>query len=132
MPGDLSSTTFPSESAVPLHYEIGETALVGEALGRCDDLLSNLGEAPGNEPGLELLRLYQSFSVRARAVFFDRLMTRCSAVPLRDLFLRLNAAPGATAWLVRMREHLQHHKKWAPIERDLTDVLRSLFDRSRL
>jgi malonyl-CoA decarboxylase len=132
MAGDLSST-FPIDSTVPLHYRIDDRGLVGEALGRCDDLLSNLGEAPGIEAGKQLLRLYQSFDERARAVFFDGLVARfsvdSSAVPLRTLFLRLNAAPGATAWLVRMREHVQTHKKWAPIERDLTDVIRVLFHR---
>jgi malonyl-CoA decarboxylase len=132
MAGDLSST-FPIDSTVPLHYRIDDSGLVSEALGRCDDLLSNLGEAPGIEAGKQLLRLYQSFDERARAVFFDGLVARFSvdrsAVPLRTLFLRLNAAPGATAWLVRMREHVQTHKKWAPIERDLTDVIRVLFHR---
>src|SRR5436190_5863503 len=135
MAGDLSST-FSIESTVPLPYKIDDRGLVGDALRLCDDLLSDVGDAPESEAGRHLLRLYQSFDERARAGFFDGLITRFSVdpsgVPLRDLFLRLNAAPGATAWLVSMREHLQNHDKWAPIERDLTDVLRLLFHRSVL
>jgi len=135
MAGDLSST-FPIEATVPLHYRIDDSGLVGDALARCDDLLSSVGEPHGNEAGKQLLSLYQSFDERTRAAFFDGLITRFgvdpSAVSLGDLFLRLNAAPGATGLLVRMREHLQNHKKWAPIARDLTDVLRLRFHRSVL
>src|SRR5262245_37778195 len=135
MAGDLSST-FPIESTVPLHYRIDDGGLVGDALARCDDLLSSVGEADENEAGTKLLSLYQSFDERKRTAFFDGLITRfgvdSSAVSLGDLFLRLNAAPGAIASLVRMREHLQHHKNWAPIARDLTDVLRLRFHRGVL
>ena len=143
MSGDLSST-FQIESTGPLHYRTDDPSLacpersrgVGDALARCDDLLSSVGDAHENEAGQHLLSLYRSFDERTRAAFFDGLITRFgvdpSAVSLGDLFLRLKAAPGATASLVRMREHLQHHKKWAPIARDLTDVLRLLFHRSVL
>src|SRR5262249_49353204 len=50
----------------------------------------------------------------------------------RELFLRLNAATGGAASLVRMREHLQNHQKWTGIENDLTHVLRVVFNRAML
>jgi malonyl-CoA decarboxylase len=132
-----------------------------DALGWCDELLSSRGDVPGNEAGRNLLASYQSFDEGTRAAFFDGLSTRiavdpsgvrraaeaylrnpgnetlqalqqASDAPLRELFLRLNAAPGATAWLVRMREHLHNHPEWATIERDLTHVLGLLFHRSML
>ena len=160
MAGDLSST-LPTDSTEPTDYRIDAPSLVRDALGRCDDLLSNRGEAPENEAAKKLLSIYPSFDERARAAFFDGLITRfsvdpfavrlaaesylrhpgdetlqalqnASEAPLRDLFLRLNAVPGATAWLVRMREHLQHRPEWAAIERDLTHVLGLLFHRSVL
>ena len=134
---------------------------VRDALGRCDALLANGGEVPDDEAGKKLLSIYQSLDEAARAAFFDGLIARFSVdpsavrgaaeaylrnpgdaalqalrhasnAPLRDLFLRLGAAPGATACLVRMREHLQNNQAWATIDRDLTHVLGLLFHRSML
>ena len=135
---------------------------VRDALGRCDDLLlTSRGDATDIEAGKQLLSTYQSFDESARAAFFQGLIARFSVdpsavrgaaeaylrnpgdealqalqqasdAPLRDLFLRLSAAPGATAWLVRMREHLHDNKEWAPVERELTHVLGLLFHRGVL
>ena len=59
-------------------------------------------------------------------------LQRAGEPPRRELFIRLNVATGAAAWLVRMREHLHDHQKWVSIERDLTHVLRVLFNRAGL
>lgn len=160
MAGELAST-LPIDATVPLHYKIDDGGSVRDALERCDDLLSNQGEAPGNEAANQLLSIYQSFDERARAAFFDSLISRFSVdpsavrraaeaylrnqghetlralqqasdAPLRELFLRLSAAPGATACLVRMREHLHNNEEWATIERELAHVLGLLFHRSVL
>ncbi len=137
------------------------SAAVRDALGQCHDLLSERGEAPGNGVAKNVLAIYASFDEAARAAFFDGLIARfsvdpsalrraaeayvrnpcndtlqalqqASEAPLRDLFLRLNGAPGGMACLVRMREHLHNHQAWAAIETDLTHVLRLLFNRSVL
>ena len=160
MAGDRSSI-LPTDSAAPGDYKIDGPGLACHALRLCDDLLSDRGDAQDNEAGKTLLAIYRSFDEVARAAFFDGLAARFSVDPsavrlaaeaylrnpggetlealqqasdgpLRDLFLRLNAAPGATAWLVRMREHLHNRKEWAAIERDLTHVLGLLFHRSLL
>jgi malonyl-CoA decarboxylase len=141
------------------------SAAVRDALGQCADLVSERGEAPGNGVAKNVLAVYGSFDEAARAAFFDGLIARfsvdpsalrCAAeayvlnpcddtlqalqqaseAPLRELFFRLSGAPGATAWLVRMREHLHphlhNHQAWATIESDLTHVLRLIFNRSVL
>jgi malonyl-CoA decarboxylase len=161
MPGDVSSTV-AIDSTPPFDYRTDDSRLlVRDALGRCDALLANRSEPPENEAGTTLLSIYQSFDEGARAAFFDGLIGRFSVdpsavrgaaeaylrnpgdealqalqqasdAPLRDLFLRLSAAPGATPWLVRMREHLHDNQEWATIERDLTHVLGLLFHRSVL
>jgi malonyl-CoA decarboxylase len=134
---------------------------VGDALQLCHDLVSESGEAPGSHFAARILAVYASFDEAARAAFFDGLVDRFSVdpsalqraaesylrepsddtlqalqragePPLRDLFIRLNGATGAAAWLVRMRAHLQDHQKWARIDRDLTHVLRVLFNRAGL
>jgi malonyl-CoA decarboxylase len=134
---------------------------VGDALGHCEDLLSERGEAPGSHFAARILAIYGSFDEAARAAFFDGLVERFSVdpstlqhaaenylhhpsdgtlqalqrageAPRRELFLRLNGAAGAAGWLVRMREHLHNHQKWASIDRDLTHVLRELFNRTVL
>jgi malonyl-CoA decarboxylase len=136
-------------------------AAVRDALGQCHDLLSERGEAPGNGVAKNVLAIYASFDEAARAALCDGLIARfsvdpsalrraaeayvrnpgddtlqalrqASEAPLRDLFLRLSGAPGAMAWLVRLREHLHNQQAWATIETDLTHVLRLLFNRSVL
>jgi malonyl-CoA decarboxylase len=171
MAGDLSSTAHvPSTSQ--FHYRIDAPdppagpqsdrgAAVAEALARCEDVLSEGGDAPESRSARRVLVLYASFDQAARTSFFDGLIDRFSidryalqraadsyarkpsdealralqqagAAPRRELFRRLSGAPGATASLVRMREHLQGHQAWAAIDDDLTDVLGSLFNRAVL
>ena len=141
------------------------SAAVRDALQGCHDLLSERGERSENGFAKDILALYGSFDEVARAAFFDGLIERLSVdpaalqraaenylrnpsddtqqalqqageAPRRELFLRLNGAPGGTAWLVRMREylhsHLRDHQAWAGIENDLTHVLRLLFNRGVL
>jgi malonyl-CoA decarboxylase len=86
-----------------------------------------------------VLALSSSFDETARTEFFDGLTDRffvnpsaAGEPPRRELFLRLNAVPGATAWLVRMRQQLSDHQAWAGVERDLAYVLRVLFNRGVL
>ena len=139
-------------------------APVREALDRCRDLLLEPGDAQTGA-ARRILTLYSSFDEAARGAFLDGLLerfsvdpaaVRCAAEayagspsddtlralqrageePRRELFLRLNAVPGATAWLVRLREHLldhlRDHQAWAKVETDLTHVLRLVFSRGLL
>jgi malonyl-CoA decarboxylase len=153
MAADLSSTV-PVAWTSRFHYKIdgpdlptasceGDGTAVREALGRCHDLLSERGEASENSFAKNVLALYASFDEVARAAFFDGLsddafqaLQQAGEAPRRELFLRLNGAPGATAWLVRMREHLQNHLRqhpaWARIDSDLAHVLRLHFNRGGL
>jgi malonyl-CoA decarboxylase len=148
-------------TGLPAGSSSDSSAAVRDALGACHDLLSERGDTSGNGLASSVFDVYASSDEAARAGFFDGLIARFSldpsAVrraaeayvanpcgetlqalqqanepPRRDLFLRLSGAPGATAWLVRMREQLHHQPAWAPIERDLTHVLRWLFNRSVL
>jgi malonyl-CoA decarboxylase len=149
MAGDLSPTV-PLESPSRFHYRIDDPTLptgssqsgrasVREALEGCHDLLSEPAEARWNSLAKRVLALYASFDEAARAEFFDGLTDRVSVnpsaageAPCRELFLRLNGVPGATAWLVRMRQHLADHQGWAGVEGDLGYVLRVLFNRGVL
>jgi len=114
------STSSPRESGASVH----------DALGHCDALLCESGEAEGNPLATAILAAYESFDEAARARFFDGLvdLSRVGDLRWRELFLRLKRATGATASLVRMRDHLQQRQKWAGIEHDLMQVLRTLFD----
>jgi malonyl-CoA decarboxylase len=116
------------DGSTPSNHDSGGS--VREALGQCHDLLCESSEAQGNRLATYILAAYEAFDEAARAQFFDGLVDlhRVGERRRRELFLRLNRAAGAIAWLVRMREHLQHRKKWAGVERDLMHVLRMLFD----
>ena len=135
--------------------------MVHEALDACRDLLVEPGEASQVALAKKVLALYAAFDEAARGLFFDGLverfsvdlagvqraaagyvgdpsdetlqaLRRASEEPRRELFLRLNGAPGATAWLVRLREHLLDSHAWAKIESDLTHVLKLVFNRGLL
>ena len=141
------------------------SAAVRSALQGCHALLSERGERSENGFSKDILALYESFDEVARAAFFDGLIDRLSVdpaalqraaqdylrnpsddtqqalqqageAPRRELFLRLNGAPGGTAGLVRMREYLHGHLRdrqaWSGIENDLTHVIRLLFNRGVL
>jgi malonyl-CoA decarboxylase len=141
-----------------------QRAAVQEALERCRELVLEPGDAQ-TSVARKVLVLCAPFDESARGAFLDGLLDRfsvdpsavqraaeayasspsdetlqalqrASEEPRRELFLRLNAAPGATAWLVRLRErlldHLHDHRAWAKIESDLAYVLRSVFNRGLL
>jgi malonyl-CoA decarboxylase len=157
-----SRTPYRFDSPDPSTRSSGDCGTsVCEALAQCHDLLSERGETPGNGFAANVLAIYASFDEAARAAFFDGLIDRFSVdssaleraaetyvrkpaddtfqalqhageAPRRQLFRRLNRAPGATGWLVRMREHLQNYQAWASMESDLTHVLRSVFNRAVL
>jgi malonyl-CoA decarboxylase len=140
---------------------VDHRAIVRDALDACRDLLlSERGGTAENSLAKRVLALYGSFDDSARGAFFDGLIDRFSIDPAalqraagsysrhpseealralrqagesprRTLFLRLSGAPGATAWLVRMREHLQS-QAWAAIESDLVHVLGLQFNRGIL
>jgi malonyl-CoA decarboxylase len=118
--GADGSTVSPLDSSSP----------VGDALDRCDDLVCENGEAKMHHLATGILAAYESFDETTRARFFDGLVNRGSFgdARRRELFLRLSRSTGATASLVRMREHLQHPQKWASVEIDLKEALRALFD----
>jgi malonyl-CoA decarboxylase len=63
-------------------------------------------------------------------------LKRAGDSPRLELFLRLNTARGGTGLLVHMREQLlqglRDHSGWAPIEADLAQVLKSIFNRGLL
>jgi malonyl-CoA decarboxylase len=104
-------------------------AALCDTLRRCHDLLSGRGEGPGGRLARSILARYVSLDEVGRVALFNALLERFAAPEdRRELFLRLNRAPGATAWLVRMREHLDNQPAWATLERDLTHVLRLIFD----
>lgn len=159
-----STSPFPYRTDNP-DRSLGPLAAVREALDRCRDLLLEPGEALPTGVAQKVLALSASFDEAARGAFFDGLLERfsvdpsavqraaeayvgnpssdtlqalqrASEEPRRELFLRLNGAPGATAWLVRLREHLHDHLRdhhaWAAIDSDLTHVLKSLFSRGML
>jgi malonyl-CoA decarboxylase len=139
MAGDLSSTA-PFEATSRVNYRIDvpdrsiasptpSGAAVRDTLRRCRDLLAERGEAPESGSARSVLASCASFDEAARAEFFDGLIERFAASETRrELFLRLNGTPGATAWLVRMREHLDDRPAWAAIESDLAHVLRLIFN----
>ena len=98
------------------------------------DLVSSRGEASGTAIAIELLRRYEEADAAARLGFLGRIatdlnpdraamelawdrfreegwpalaaLTRAAEAPRQELFRRLNLAPGGTAAMVRMREHL--------------------------
>ena len=150
----------PDRSAASLG---DRSAAVRDALGQCHDLLSERGEAPENGVAKNVLAIYASFDEAARAAFFDGLIDRfsvdpaalqraaeayvrnpsddtlqalqqASEAPLRDLFLRLNGAPGRRRGSSACASTCltANHQAWAGIESDLTHVLRLLFNRSVL
>src|SRR5262249_4216960 len=134
---------------------------VDDALERCRHLVCERDEARTNRLATDVLATYALFDEAARATFFDglvdrfsidtvalqraaesylrdpgddalRALQRAGEPPRRELFFRLAGSSAGTAWLVRMREHLQNHRPWASIEGDLTAVLRVLFNRAVL
>jgi malonyl-CoA decarboxylase len=131
----------------------------------CEELLSGRGEASGAALAREILSRFQQLKFGERIAFFEalneafgpdheRLTQTCAAYgrgpsdaaaaevlkaaePRRqELIRRLNLAPGATAALVAMREHLVdalvRRPDLAPLDRDFVHLLASWFNRGFL
>lgn len=131
----------------------------------CEQLLSGRGEASGAALAREVLDRYATLDASARLRFFAALARQFGpdkaklkaaveafvrdgsddhaadlhflAEPRRqELFRRLNRAPGGTAALVRMREHLLAAAETEPslkgVDRDFSHLLASWFNRGFL
>lgn len=131
----------------------------------CEELLSGRGEASGAALARECLARYAELTTGPRIAFFEALASRfgvdCVAIdrlfdgwkagptdtsalqlhratePRRqELFRRINLAPGGTAALVRMREHLLdaivHRDDLAAIDEDFVHLFTSWFNRGFL
>jgi malonyl-CoA decarboxylase len=138
---------------------------VRELAQLCDALLAESGEYASTALAREAVAKWQSLDERAREQFFDVLAERyspseerlkaaaaayqaepssenlirlqqASESPRRELFDRLNMAPGGTAALVLMRSILLRKIKerphWRPLDYDLRRRLRSWFNRGFL
>src|SRR3954452_15408545 len=93
MAGDRGSAVRVNHSTPRAHYTIGSLdaslpppvdcrgTSVGDALGHCEDLLSERGEARGSHFAARILAIYGSFDEAARAAFFDGLVERFSVDP---------------------------------------------------
>jgi malonyl-CoA decarboxylase len=140
----------------------GERA-VNQTISLCYSLLTERGEVSGGRLAADALRAYEALDEAGRGGFFDLLVKEFSPdpevvgrsgeayrsdpspenlarilrvvePPRRELFRRLNGAPGGTRVLVEMRRELltARNPKWAPIEADLAHLLTSWFNRGFL
>jgi malonyl-CoA decarboxylase len=131
----------------------------------CETLLSRPGEASGMAIAAEVLAAYARLKTGERIAFFESLahrfgpdherLQRAAAAYQRDpgdaraaelhdaaearrqeLIRRLNRAPGGTAALVEMREHLldalARRPELAPVDRDFFHLFASWFNRGFL
>jgi malonyl-CoA decarboxylase len=131
----------------------------------CEQLLSGRGEASGVALASEILARYAQLTSGSRVAFFESLATNfgpdhdrlaaavetwranpsdgtaagvhAAAEPRRqELLRRLNLAPGGTAALVRMREHLldalTRRDDLAAVDRDFLHMFQSWFNRGFL
>ena len=131
----------------------------------CEELLSGRGEASGVAMAREILDVYADLATGPRIAFFEALATRFgpdrsridkaaekykadpsdaatlalhrATEPRRqELLRRLNLAPGGTAALVRMREHLlsamANRADLAPVDADFVSLFSSWFNRGFL
>jgi malonyl-CoA decarboxylase len=134
-------------------------------IGLCEELLSGRGEASGVAMAREILTRYAALTTGPRIAFFEALAHRfgpdrervaaaiaawqrapsdetaaelhAAAEPRRqELFRRLNLAPGGTAALVKMREHLlnamDHRADLAAVDADFVHLFSSWFNRGFL
>lgn len=109
----------------------------------CDVLLRGRGEVSVARLAAAALAACQSLTGSSHAAFFNLLVSRFSRdpeivrrsgeaeSPRRELFRRLNLAPGGTGALIGMRRRLlsglDANPLWAAIEADLVHLLRSWF-----
>ena len=138
---------------------------VHDLLSLCESLLAESGEYASTALAREALAAYQALGAHLREEFFDMLARHYSPTPeavtvaagayqadpspenllrleavvepaRRELFRRLNMAPGGTAGLVEMRRQvlkgLRTRPQWRAIDADLMHLLRSWFNRGFL
>ena len=136
-----------------------------KVIALCNHLLSERGEISGIRLAGEALAAYQNLDGAARDTFFDLLfqefspdpeavgkagdayrsdpsaahlawLQRVVEPPRRELFRRLNMAPGGTQVLVEMRGRLlrekDRHADWEPIAADLAHLFAAWFNRGFL
>ncbi len=132
---------------------------------RCEELLTGRGEASGVALAAEILARYGQMKTGDRIAFFEALLETfgpdagrlakaiaaytanpneatvselhgASEPRRQELFRRLNMAPGATADLVHMREHLMdalgRRRDLSPVDRDFGHLFSSWFNRGFL
>jgi len=145
--------------------QIDPQTRVSDLVGLCEKLLSGRGEASGTALAREVLDRYAQLDELGRQKFFyllandfgpdvarlgaaldewGREQSDIAATDLhyaseprrQELLRRLNRAPGGTAAIVDMREHLLELRSANPefraIDRDLTHLLTSWFNRGFL
>src|SRR5262245_14049407 len=138
---------------------------VHDLLSLCESLLSESGEYASTALARDALAAYQALDEHLRSEFFDVLARHYSPSPeavtaaagayqaspspenllkleatvepaRRELFRRLNTAPGGTATLVDMRRRVlqgvREKPQWRAIDADLMHLLRSWFNRGFL
>jgi malonyl-CoA decarboxylase len=138
---------------------------VHDLLSLCESLLSESGEYASTALARDALLAYQALDERLRGEFFETLARHYSPAPeavtaaagayqtdpspenllkleaavepaRRELFRRLNMAPGGTQTLVEMRRQvlkgLRAKPQWRAIDADLMHLLRSWFNRGFL
>ena len=158
---DLMSTLFERRSVRPSRKAYDTETLASEI----EDLLSGVGEVSGVRLAQDILSQYQTMDAPAKRAFFSylaenldldaervieaadayradksaRTLRRLSkaAEPRRqELLRRLNQAPGATDWLVRMRRDLLRMLPEAPeldvVDADFQHLFASWFNRGFL
>lgn len=139
--------------------------LADDAIELCHALVSERGEVSGAIIANDALAACHDLSPTALPIFLSRLaaefepdaaaldaacaawqaeptqdhllqLQRCAEAPRRELFSRLNTAPGGTAALVALRQHvlagLKQHPDWRAIDADLARLFASWFNRGFL
>ncbi|HWK96488.1 MAG TPA: malonyl-CoA decarboxylase [Pseudolabrys sp.] len=164
--GDLLQTISDRGRALLDRGRRGDTAARSESFVElCEDLLSGRGEASGVARARDILSRYSELTIGPRIAFFEALATRFGVQPEKvseaiaawkanpndetaaklhvaseprrqELFRRLNLAPGGTAALVRMREHLidvlPNRPDLQPVDEDFVHLFTSWFNRGFL
>ena len=131
----------------------------------CDELITSVGEASGIAMATEILDGFGTLDEDEKTLFFERLtdafgpdqdrlaeaaeryvavrsnehalaLTEAAEPRRRELFRRLNQAPGATLKLVRLRESLLQRLRASPalrpVDEDLAHLFRHWFNRGFL
>ena len=158
---DLMSTLFERGPFRP-----SRKAFDMESIGpEIDELLSGVGEVSGVRLARDILSQYQAMDEAAKRAFFEHLasrldldadevikaadayrsdrsaktlhrLTRAAEPRRQELLRRLNQAPGATDWLVRMREDLLRLLPESPeldvVDADFQHLFASWFNRGFL